>query len=518
MLKLLTGIFLLTSFHVFSQKAKITVSTHEKSVGYNSITGKAIIGTQYEFPDQIKESYIDTLSATLTVQLRGLSKNGKWMNNKGSIVLYNLNDKSILWTKKIVYQTASLQQSNNTMIFTSMGKSHCLDFWTGEDKYELKNSIYYIDQKTNIGMGYKYRSSTGVTNILEGINLTNGNVLWQRNINRTYGWNDLRFLDDTTLLLVADGLHTIQLKDGKGWDFDSRTGIKDYSTTLATNSIAAVAGMFTGYFYITYGHNLIRDLASNVIVDDAAIYFASSEQISRLEKKNGSVVWSNPFPRDLVSMSSLFKHKDMIIMVNYGYSYMENRQMEIGLPFIAAFNAESGQQIFLSTVLTEKDPILSFQAQNDTLAVIFKKRIALYSLSNGLSLYEKEFKTAETGELEFFVGNNAYVIDRDSSYVSLALRDSKELCVHTNKGYTLLLDEGLHFSTYLADKYIFTHYLTMSGYKFISNGKRTIVLNKDHKKIALFNASVSARLMGNKIYNEDGNSIWEIDLTELLDY
>ncbi|MBK7184129.1 MAG: hypothetical protein IPH89_15110 [Bacteroidetes bacterium] len=257
----------------YSQKKATEVITNERTFGKNTINNSEIKGIDYIFPDRIHGTYYDSYSGLLTAQLRGLSKNGKWMDNTGKVVQYDLKNKKSLWDKKIVYTTTSLQQFRNTIIYSIANKSICVDATSGEEIWKVKNNIYYVDANKKIGIGYKFKTSTGYTNLLEGIDLSNGNVIWQRELNREYGWNDIVSLTDSTLLVVASGLHKINLNTGKGWDHTMKTGKKDYKGNIAANAIGVAAGLLTGTFLMSTGHNLVRDLVSNTIVDSNFIYF-----------------------------------------------------------------------------------------------------------------------------------------------------------------------------------------------------------------------------------------------------
>ncbi|WP_010423293.1 hypothetical protein [Anaerophaga thermohalophila] len=143
MRKIIIGFSLLVSSVTFGQK-DFQVLHNEKIVGKSLIDNTEIKGTEYVFPERIHETFLDTTNGFLTVQLRGLRKE-KWLSNKGNILQYDLNNKNILWSKKIAYQTSNLQQFSNTMIFTVANKSNCLDIRTGNEIWEVKNNIYYVD-------------------------------------------------------------------------------------------------------------------------------------------------------------------------------------------------------------------------------------------------------------------------------------------------------------------------------------------------------------------------------------
>lgn len=95
------------------------------------------------------------------------------------------------------------------------------------------------------------------------MNLKNGEIIWNRKLNRDFGWNDVFYANDSTLMVVASGLHAINLKTGKGWDYDAETGGKK----LIMSNEGSVYG-----------------LVLNTIRDSSNIYFASKEQLAKIDK------------------------------------------------------------------------------------------------------------------------------------------------------------------------------------------------------------------------------------------
>jgi len=225
MRKIILGLSLLITITGFSQKSQIQVLNNDKTLGKILVDSSDIKGFEYVFPERIHETFIDTTTGFLTVQLRGLRKE-KWLSNTGNIIQFDIENQKVLWSKKIAYQSSNLQQFSKTMIYTVANKSYCLDINTGNELWEVKNNIYFVDPIDNIGIGYKFKSSTGYSNELEGIDLKNGNVVWKRDLNREYGWNDVYYTNDSTMIVVAAGLHAINIKTGKGWDYNTITGKK----------------------------------------------------------------------------------------------------------------------------------------------------------------------------------------------------------------------------------------------------------------------------------------------------
>ena len=61
-----------------------------------------------------------------------------------------------------------------------------------------------------------WRELTLLREILPGKKILNGGC----------GWNDILYLNDSIVLIVAAGLHAINIKNGTGWDYIAITGKK----------------------------------------------------------------------------------------------------------------------------------------------------------------------------------------------------------------------------------------------------------------------------------------------------
>lgn len=516
MRRIIFGLSLLITITGFSQKNQIIVLTREKIMGKCLVDSFDIKGVEYVFSDRIHGIFLDTTTGFLTAQLRGLSNNGKWVNNNGNIVQYDIKNQKVLWSKKIAYQSSNLQQFSKTMIYTVANKSYCLDINTGNELWEVKNNIYFVDPIDNIGIGYKFKSSTGYSNELEGIDLKNGNVIWKRDLNREYGWNDVFYINDSTVIIVAAGLHSINIKTGKGWDYNTITGKKDYTGTAAVNAVGVGLGLLTGTFVMSTGHDLVRDLVSNTITDSSSIYLASKEQLVKIDKQSGEIIWKFPFSDDLVSKSTIFMNDSVIFMINKGMAFMGYRQLDFGKPFFAAFDKQTGKQKFLSLINVKDNPILSYQIQNGEILLIFKNRISKYSMETGNLIAEKDFLKDNVGELKYFIGNQVFITNQNGDLISLPQSDSTKVFVFTSQGKTLCIDSELNISKTIEYADLSICYLRTKDLKFIAKDKKTLIVNNEGKKIAEINATSNAFIIGNTLYDIQDKSFITMDLSEII--
>jgi len=514
MKKLIAIVFFAFGSLTILAQEKILIQTNDIIAGRIDRINKDINAKEYIFPERIEDSFIDTTTNFITIQLRGLSKNGKWLNNSGNVILYDLSAKQEKWVKKINYQQSRIKQFDNVMIETVGEKSYCLNSESGENLWEVKNAINYVNPKQKIGIGYKYKTMTGYSNNLEGIDLKSGNPLWKREINREYSWNDILSLNDSVILIAAAGLHSLNLKNGNGWDYNAITGDKDYKETIAANAIGAALGVLTGTLVMTTGYNLVRDIVSNILVDSPNIYFASKEKITCLDD-NGQIIWTFPFAKNLASKSAIFIKDSTLCMINYGYAFMGNRQVKYGTPFIASFSRKTGKQLFLSEINGTKDQIIGYKFDKDDVFLVFKDRVAKYSLIDGKVLLEKSVDIATNGELRYFVGSRTY-IKTDSLYQSIDVSNKTSHFLYTKSGKILVMNEDLNVTDQVDYEQFYTYYLKTKNYKFLSKGNKTIVIDNKNKKIGDLKVSGRAILIGSKLYDIQENSFLELDISELI--
>lgn len=368
----------------------------------------------------------------------------------------------------------------------------------------------------NIGIGYKFKTTTGYSNELEGIDLKNGQVVWKRDLNREYGWNDVFYTNDSTIIVVAAGLHAMNVKTGAGWDYNTVTGKKDYTGTAAVNALGVAAGILTGTFVMATGHNLVRDCVSNAMTDSANIYFASREQLVKIDKQSGEILWKFPFANDLASKSSIFMNDSVVFMVNRGMAVMGARQLDFGKPFLAAFDRQTGEQLFFSLVNEKGDPILSYKIKNKEIFLAFKNRVAKYSLATGSLLAEKDVPTEDFGELKYFVGDQVFINNQNGDFVSLPQSDSTHVFVFTSQGKALSLDGGLEVSKTIEYDDLSVLYLRTNELKFIANDQKTLVVNNLGKRVAEIDVSSNANLIGHTLYDTQDDRFITMDLRQII--
>lgn len=492
---LIVSLMNLVGLTMYAQ-SDIEILNQQKVVGKNYLTNKDIIAKEIVFPEKIYKTYIDTSANCITVQLRYESPTGKITRNNGNIVVYDLGQKKEKWSKKINYIQTNIDQFNDLFIETTAGKSYSLNAQNGEIQWEVKNKIIYNDPYQKIGLGYKIKGFGPENDLLQGIDLRNGHIKWTTPISRHFGWNNVVHLNDSTLIIVSSGIHSIHLKNGSGWDYSAQTGEN-------------ILDLLTGDYQV-YGE------VSNLIGDSTNIYLASKQKITRLNQL-GQVLWSTPLPMDLTSKSHIFKEDSILYLVNYGYAYRSYQTYRAGTPFIAAFNANTGKQVYLKTVGSKKEKITGFQTSRGQIYLVFTNKMAQYTLLDGSLIQEKTFKIKPDEYLVDYVGPQVY-IKTDSVYHSLALSDSTTHCILTENNKILVMNAQFQIIRTMDYEDVYFNAGREKNCRFLVKGDKTIVINDDQKKVASIDVSMKTRLIGTKFYSIRDKSFLELDIKEIINH
>ena len=195
---------------------------------------------------------------------------------------------------------------------------------------------------------------------------------------------------------------------------------------------------------------------------------------------------------------------------------MGYRQLDFGKPFIAAFDRETGKQKYLTLMNVKKDPILGFKLLYNEVYLVFKNRIAKYSIETGNRIMEKEFSRENYGDFKYFVGNQVFVTNKNEDLVSLPQSDTTKVFVFTNQGKTLSIDNQLNITNTIDYEDLNIYYLHTGDLKFIAKDNQTLIIDNEGKRIAEIEATTKAFLIGETLYDKIDNSFISVDLKEII--
>jgi hypothetical protein len=502
---------------VFSQQAEDPGQDLKIILGKNWITSEDITGLEFALDDRVTNYFLDTATNTLTLQVRKLSKSGKKFKKEGELVLFDLQSKKVRWRKPFDYSDHFLIQSNNFLVETKEKKSYGISLETGNRLWEINNELTYIDPFTPVGLGYTTQTFFSTEDRLFAVHLKTGKLLWTRTIDNKYGWDDFYHINDSVMVIASSGVHSLNLYTGKGWDYTATTGRDNYSGTIVTNLIGIAASLLTGTlesYSPSADFTKITSIASNVLEDSSFLYFSSRDRIACVQKDSGNVFWSSKLPKHMTGKTTLHIHKLVLYAVCYGYAYAEGDKVIQGQPYVAAFDILNGSQKYLHA-LPSDEYINTLYFKDDHVYVLFNNSMISYNLAEGKPISIQAYKPDSIGNLEYFLSDEVF-FNNQSAIFKVTQSDTTKQYVYTSKGKILILDEQLNIVKLIDYPEPLVAYATSGGYTFLSQGGKTIIVNKDARKIAELDVSDQSILANKKLYCVQGNKLVEIDLGELL--
>jgi len=504
---------------VFTQNNAFQVQISNKTVGKNIINNQNIEGFEYVFPDRIESFIIDSVTQLLTVQLRGNKKGGGVLDKTGNVIQYSLKNKEVVWSKSVDFETFELLKFGNLLVFNDYSRSMGIDAYTGKELWKVASYIYFANPEKNIGIAYRYIPKKGYTNELIGVDLLSNTYDWSREIKREYGWNDHFYLNDSTLLVVAAGLHTINLNTGAGWDYNTTTGKKISSST--SNDAFMVGVMFglvgaliysavANYDAVTTSIDVIRDLVSNPLIDNSFVYFASYDQIAMLDLETGEKVWNATFKKNLVSKSTLFSNDSVVYMINHGVAYRNKEQINYGKAFFAAFDKYSGKNKYLSFLKTDK--LIDYKISDDAVLFLCSNQIIKYDLATGTRIVNKVYPKESLNELNGFVDENMWIESRNGEFICLHSAHPLNMLVNTNQWKIFAIDNQLKNTQTIYYKDLFRCFYSNDKIKLLSKKNKTYIIDHKGVKIAELDVSPNAFIIDDVLYDKQNKSFIAIDL------
>jgi outer membrane protein assembly factor BamB len=548
---IIIGLLSLIGLQALCQK----VTIDDIIVGKNFATGKAIKGKKYTFSQPINMFHIDSNNQTFTIELRKREKNSHNAQT-GGLIQYDLLTNTIKSSEKLgnAYTTVL---DNCLMSFTNKkikgGYNRVTTYYdlkTGKPIWHTEDNLAFIDrsQKIAITCEIHQQNFKDKPYILTGIDVETGQKKWTMPLNFPFGLDFLlggggypgkaMYLNDSTILIRASGLHAINIKTGASWQYKVETGLKVKKTNTITtlpNGMTlrqdAVSYNFkTGFGYLyPDAYDALTGLHSNLVKDnaDARLYFASKDDIACLDYQ-GHNIWSYPFPEKSGSTSTLSIVDSFIYVINYGSASTSGGIINYGQPFIAAFNKKNGQKKFFTPML-DNEMIQYLGFKNNLIYLLFNGKIAAYSLENGEQKFITTFAKKETFKDAVFKSNGIYILSDnkiaayalddghlyqqrqltdvklgqyfgferqdldnarcafmdDSTYQKIDVSDTAHHYIFTDWGHSLaaldthfkLLEETKNDNNY--------HYSELNGYRFISTAKKALLLDEKNHATAV---------------------------------
>lgn len=513
LIKYLILLSTLFSQYILAQDAEF-IKVKEYKEGVNFITNKPFYGLEFNCNEEIINIFLDDSARLMVIE-------SKVENKLNRFTIYDTNDKQIYWNGTFNPNKERLLVQDKYIVLSDNVRTLCYDKISGKEIWSYKKELIYVNDKNDVALTYFSHFDRSQPDILlEAIRLKDGKKIWTRKIDRTYGWNEVLSLNDSTILLSASGLHLINLKNSKGWDFDALTGEeKDrMPNSFAINTAAAFIGVgfglvgygvFRSIYYFSHTSELYWDLCSNVVNKEGTLYYASKKTITALEL-NGKVKWQTQLPKEITGNSDLVLIDSMLLMINKGYAAIGKSRCLYGTAYLAAFNIFSGKQKYLKQINLAESAITDFKLKNGVTYLLETNKIAGYDLNTGSFLNREMISELAQHKNGSFISSASYIMKKNTK--SCYIQDTL-LCLYLPDEGIMEFDFDLHQLRNIKTEDIYFKHKINDTLSYCTDFTDLFFLSNTSNQLGKIKVYQKPIIVDNKVYYFKEKNIYYVNLT-----
>ncbi|MBL7920095.1 MAG: hypothetical protein JNJ40_07250 [Bacteroidia bacterium] len=495
------------AFNGLSQTQMNYYKDYTKEIGISATSIKTITAKTYSLSAPLYDYQSDTSSNQLIFSTRKKDPSGRLYVNKGFIAGLNCSTDSINW----LYESLrfELNLSGDFLLFSNETKTSRYDKKHGFEVYDFSDRIVYPIVANSSGLMYGNAKNADE---LSCVSLLNGTVYWKANLSHKEDWMDVKYLNDSVIIIAANGLHAINIHSGLMWSHAMVTAEKNQKSLVYSVVHKENVQKINKSFKTTKEDNLLTHLGSNILIDGDIIYFAGKEKLIAVTT-NGELKWELDLKDLPVSKMILTKSGSAVTLINLGLSQFKDNYVLYGKPFVTNIDAATGK-VNTKSKYTSSENLIDFLQQKHSYLLADKKGIFQTNAN------EESFESIiplddhKYGRFVEFINGDEYFVEKEGYYVPLNFINDNVVYFKTESNKVYGVDK-----VDVQYEYHFTELFKMDKvYKdktVIYNFKKTYVINKNFELLATLDLAEQSIIMKNKIYFFGGKEMSILDLDEL---
>lgn len=268
-------------------------------------------------------------------------------NGKLSFDIVSLKTGVRLWTH-------SFTPNDESVFMTDHGLLHAgnniviYDYESGKKLSKIKIDYAWHDDKKDVVVGYN-------GNKLAAYKMSTAEKLWETEmkIKGKGAWSSSKFLDEDNLIFVSKNMAgKVNIPTGECCYYPLKREIHDNkgnALKLGLSLMAGVASVATGSVAVPiYSFSKFKDLGSDIIHDGNGKYYVADRNALICVDEEFNELWRTPFPNKMGSSSRIYLRDGAIDLLNIGTGNVDGHFTNVGKPFWASYNANSGENINFS--------------------------------------------------------------------------------------------------------------------------------------------------------------------------
>ncbi len=505
MKQITTIIAILLTTIIYGQPQDYEFNSTIVSCGFQEGSKKEIKATVYHFPNYlIEDCYYSTSSETMSILKRGHNEKRRTADNFTGFLYCDLANLKVSWQIK-TYNSSFIQR--DSMLFNTCKKGNRLyNTNSGEELYRIKSQIKYFNPEIGIAIGHGFGGTYGPSEI-QGYDFNNGKLIWRKELASIFGWKDLIFINDTTVLLVSKGMSLINIKSGEGWtNINLLNNAKGDDYKKESSNVTM--GMMTGSFSKSKKSLQAQKIKNTISIDSSSIYFINNNRINCISLDNGEMKWGS-YHEDLkLDNAFLSSASESLYVYHKGYEFSNNKLYRNGNSYVASINKTTGEMFFFNkdtvSVLFDIQPSFNeFYSLNDN---------KVFRNSNQGVILDSISLNNEIGNVKGFTFGEEIYINSKGKYMNLSSFHGDKIVIFSPSGFVIILDNDLSLLHKYEKSDIFLKISESQEYTLLSHLEKSILITNNGTKIAELDINKNATIYKESIVDWEKKSIRVIDL------
>ncbi len=476
-------------------------------IGENLQTKQVIQARETSFPYFIQLNSFNTNKTKAIVTL-AMPNESLWAPNKQKMYTAILD----LQTKKIIHiepkVPCDIHLVDEWMVKRYANEMVVTNINTG---ITLKDNLQIMEIIDAQLMGLAYRNSINEHELI-GFDIVNGEIKWERKVEKSLGWQQTIAPTDSTILILANNLHYINLRTGEGWDFEvnSETDITEY--IFEYTQPGAMSWSLSGTMEEHSETSPTKYGNSNLLYHKGRVYIANRKGLTCINL-HGKVLWQQQLSVQATTSSKILLHHNRVIMINEGVMLQGKYLRKVGIPYLASFHARNGKRIYHNR-LGKSAKLISYNLDKERINLQFNKRILSYSLKSGQLIDETPIDNMFNGSV--LMSNDYYAEINPGNYLPLVEIDKSHYYLKNGQEVYLVHRQTGKISSKHNINGFFRHIGIINDAKlFEKEGFTYLLETKSESMIKLFNGNTLFHNQSALIGYQD-NKLIEIAFDQLF--
>lgn len=308
-----------------------TLPAQAKELATYIPTASRITGMQYQLPYNAHSYHLDSAKKELLVIFL-LHHKERPTSAPYEIMLFDLEKNTVKW--RLHSKTSNVYMTTAYVLTSMNGSTKCYRRADGKQMWSKSDAnVKYIDEQKGIIL----------TDYVRGLNIHTGKTIWQRYKTGLRNWEDIEIVNDSSIILAAGGIYSINLYTGKGWSANDITTKDEFEPADAIGIIPTAPHYPAVPVSVTTNTPAIwRTTTSGILVNDNIMYIATRKRVMSIDKSSGKLLWQTLLP-DSTGITSLYLQDDKLVLLNEGkVAYSSGIEKRYGSPYIVVLDKNTG--------------------------------------------------------------------------------------------------------------------------------------------------------------------------------